>query len=307
MSALAVPQTALLATDRLAVRIYVNNSGRTIKLHTEDNHLCQVITTFSTGITALNGLTDQVQNFAVGTSGTDFAINSATATHTFNLPTASAVNRGALSSADWSTFDGKQNALGFTPENVANKSDSFTASSTTTYANTKALVDGLATKQNTIIIASNYTNVGLTATTAETILHALLIPANTFGVGRDPKFSCIATKTGTANFVTMRARIATSAAPSPVTSGTLIATLVPASGGVLWYPFERRGIHIDTATSTLSTNVSSVAHTDYFNAASNTVLNNNIDWTVNQYLIITGQPASSNADVFTLNKTEIYL
>lgn len=41
-------------------------------------------------------------------------------------------------------------ALGYTPENVANKSSSYTASSTTTYANTKALVDGLATKQNTL-------------------------------------------------------------------------------------------------------------------------------------------------------------
>lgn len=40
--------------------------------------------------------------------------------------------------------------LGFTPENIANKSSSYTASSTTTYANTKALVDGLATKQNTL-------------------------------------------------------------------------------------------------------------------------------------------------------------
>jgi len=37
-------------------------------------------------------------------------------------------------------------ALGFTPENVANKSDSYTASSSTTYASTKALVDGLSTK-----------------------------------------------------------------------------------------------------------------------------------------------------------------
>jgi hypothetical protein len=107
VSALAVPQTTLLATDRLAVRIYVTTSGRTIKLHTEDNHLCQVITTFSTGITALNGLTTQVQSFATGTSGTDFAISSTTATHTFNLPTASAANRGALSSADWSTFNNK--------------------------------------------------------------------------------------------------------------------------------------------------------------------------------------------------------
>jgi hypothetical protein len=111
VSALAVPQTTLLATDRLAVRIYVNNSGRTITLHTENNHLSQIITTFSTGITALNGLTDQVQNLAVGTSGTDFAISSATATHTFNLPTASASNRGALSSTDWTTFNGKQDTI----------------------------------------------------------------------------------------------------------------------------------------------------------------------------------------------------
>jgi hypothetical protein len=162
-----VPQTALLATDRLAVRIYVNNSGRTIKLHTEDNHLCQVITTFSTGITALNGLTDQVQNLAVGTSGSDFAINSATGTHTFNLPTASATNRGALSSADWTTFDGKQNALGFTPEDVANKQSAvstnanhyynapyinsvlvariFIASDQTTTSNAAANITGLVT------------------------------------------------------------------------------------------------------------------------------------------------------------------
>jgi len=111
LTALAVPQTALLATDRLAVRIYVNNSGRTIKLHTENNHLSQIITTFSTGITALNGLTDQVQNLAVGTSGTDFAISSISPTHTFNLPTASATNRGALSSADWTTFNGKVSSV----------------------------------------------------------------------------------------------------------------------------------------------------------------------------------------------------
>jgi hypothetical protein len=110
-TALAVPATTLALTDRLALRVFVTTSGRTITLHTEDNHLCQVITTFSTGLNSLNGLTAQVQNFAVGTSGTDFAISSATDTHTFNLPTASATNRGALSTTDWSTFNGKQDAL----------------------------------------------------------------------------------------------------------------------------------------------------------------------------------------------------
>ena len=64
-----------------------------------------------TGITSLNGLTALTQTFAVGTSGADFGISSATSTHTFNLPTASAANRGALSSADWTTFNNKQNAL----------------------------------------------------------------------------------------------------------------------------------------------------------------------------------------------------
>jgi hypothetical protein len=53
-----------------------------------------------------------VQYLTVGTSGTDFAISSATDTHTFNLPTASATNRGALSSADWTTFNNKTSNLG---------------------------------------------------------------------------------------------------------------------------------------------------------------------------------------------------
>lgn len=108
---LAVPETTLDVTDRLAIRIYVIHSGKTITLHTQGPHLCQVATTFSTGISALNGLTDQVQYFATGTSGSDFNINSVSDTHTFNLPTASATVRGALSSADWTTFNNKQNAL----------------------------------------------------------------------------------------------------------------------------------------------------------------------------------------------------
>ena len=43
-------------------------------------------------------------------------------------------------------LSGKQNTIGYTPENSANKSDSYTINSSTTYASTKALVDGLYTK-----------------------------------------------------------------------------------------------------------------------------------------------------------------
>lgn len=44
------------------------------------------------------------------------------------------------------TLDAIIAALGYTPENQSNKSDSYTASSSTTYASTKAVVDGLGTK-----------------------------------------------------------------------------------------------------------------------------------------------------------------
>jgi hypothetical protein len=112
-TSIPVPQTALLATDRIAVRIFVTPSGRNITLHTENSNLCEVLTTFSTGLNALNGLTAQVQYFATSTIGTDFNIQSLTDTHTFNLPVASGSNTGKLSNVDWLTFDGKENVLTF--------------------------------------------------------------------------------------------------------------------------------------------------------------------------------------------------
>ncbi len=60
------------------------------------------------GVTSINSDTTSAQTLAVGTSGTDFAIaDNGSGTHTFNLPTASHTNRGALSSADWDTFNAK--------------------------------------------------------------------------------------------------------------------------------------------------------------------------------------------------------
>ena len=77
------------------------------------------------GITTLNTLTASTQTFAVGSTGTDFTISSATSTHTFNLPTASATNRGLLSSANWTTFNNKVGGSG-----TANYLAKFTASGT---------------------------------------------------------------------------------------------------------------------------------------------------------------------------------
>lgn len=61
-----------------------------------------------TGITSINADGTVAQTLTVGTTGTDFAIvDNGSGDHKFNLPTASATNRGALSSADWTTFNNK--------------------------------------------------------------------------------------------------------------------------------------------------------------------------------------------------------
>ena len=124
--AVSIPTTTLSVTDRIIIQFYITNTnGKTVTLYTQNGYVGEVHTTFTTGIGSLNGLTAPTQYFATGTSGTDFAISSSTATHTFNLPTASGSNRGALSSADWTTFNGKVGGSGTT-----NYVPKFTASGT---------------------------------------------------------------------------------------------------------------------------------------------------------------------------------
>ena len=106
-TSLAVPETILTVNDRLAIRVFVNASSKTITLHTQDSHLCEVITSFTSGLTALNGLQAQVQNFATGTTGTDFDIVSSGSTHTFNLPSAGATARGVVTTGS-QTFAGSK-------------------------------------------------------------------------------------------------------------------------------------------------------------------------------------------------------
>jgi hypothetical protein len=64
------------------------------------------------------GTVTSVAALTIGTSGSDLGSSVANGTTTpvitLNVPTASAANRGALSSADWSTFNGKQASIGLT-------------------------------------------------------------------------------------------------------------------------------------------------------------------------------------------------
>jgi len=64
------------------------------------------------------GTVTSVAALTIGTSGTDLSSTVATSTTTpvitLNVPTASATNRGALASADWSTFNSKQGTITLT-------------------------------------------------------------------------------------------------------------------------------------------------------------------------------------------------
>ncbi len=90
--------------------------------------------------------TDNVFRILNGAGGATFTV-----TGNGNVTASSFIKSGGLSTqflkADGSIDSTSyQPSLGYTPENIANKSDSYTVSSSTTYASTKALVDGLSTK-----------------------------------------------------------------------------------------------------------------------------------------------------------------
>lgn len=149
------------------------------------------------GLTSLNGLTGSTQTFATGTAGTDFGISSIGTVHTFNIPTASASNRGLVSSGDWTTFNTKINLT------------SLSATSPLFYNNT--------TGDFTIQIANTSQNGYLSST-----------DWNTFN-GKQAALS----GTGYLNFTGTTASYLT---PTQVTANLNLATstlqgLVPASGG----------------------------------------------------------------------------
>ena len=93
-------------TTRFAIVLTVTNSAalRVVTQYVEDSQLGSVSTTIPSGLGTLNTLNTPSQNFITTTNGTDFSITSNNCDHCFNLPTASATNRGALSTTDYTRF-----------------------------------------------------------------------------------------------------------------------------------------------------------------------------------------------------------
>lgn len=62
-------------------------------------------------LTTINGQGGPAISIAAGSAGTDFAVSAAANVITLNIPTASAANRGLLSTANWTTFNNKEPAI----------------------------------------------------------------------------------------------------------------------------------------------------------------------------------------------------
>ena len=108
------------------------------------------------------GTVTSVAALTLGTTGTDLSSTVANGTTTpvitLQVPTASATNRGALSSADWTTFNGKANAFTYTSTYIPfgqgtttpNQSANLTFDGTSLTAPVQRASNGIVTNNKTI-------------------------------------------------------------------------------------------------------------------------------------------------------------
>jgi hypothetical protein len=96
----------------------ININSNNTKIITTDNmgniawrHFSNML--IGKSMISLNGLTNSYQIMESGDQGNDFQIVSDGVSHIFNIPTSSSVNRGLLSSSDWTLFNSKEEALTF--------------------------------------------------------------------------------------------------------------------------------------------------------------------------------------------------
>jgi len=109
-----------------------------------------------------NGTVTSVAALTLGTTGTDLSSTVATGTTTpvitLQVPTASATNRGALSAADWTTFNSKAAPFTYTTGYIPygqgtttpNQSSSLTFASSTLTAPIVSASNGLVVNSNTV-------------------------------------------------------------------------------------------------------------------------------------------------------------
>jgi len=117
--------TGLLTyTDFLAFNAKVTFPGfgtsHVTAAYGDHTHSIYYLASNPNGYTTNMGTVTNIAGFSVNTTGTDVSSSVTNSTVspllTISIPTASATNRGALSSLDWIAFNSKQSSIGFTPE-----------------------------------------------------------------------------------------------------------------------------------------------------------------------------------------------
>ena len=182
----------------------------------------------------------------LGTTGTDLSSTVATGTSTpvitLNVPTASASNRGALSSTDWSTFNNKQAALvsGTNLKTVNGTSllgSGDVGTISVAYGGTGAtsLTSGYLLKGNgtsavsASVVYDDGTNVGIGTTSPTTLLDVFSATAANLSVRGNSATNITAHRSSTdatgPNLVLRKSR-GTSASPTAVATGDNMGTLV---------------------------------------------------------------------------------
>lgn len=265
-----------------------------------------------TGITAINSLTGASQTLTTGTSGTNFAIVSTGSTHTFNIPDASATARGLITASNQTlagikTFGNGTSAgeirllegSGSGTNYVALKAAatlggdiSYTLPSAdgtsgfvlqTNGSGLLSWVKNGGSINNSYIIDTTETQA---TGTAETINKTLLIPANTFGATTSFKI-IVRIRKNNEGFNVTNTRIYIGTNPASIVGAFNLGLWT--FGASLSYNatiMERSVLIINATTSTqynLPLNGSS-SITDV-NVGINTI--SAIDWTANQYIIVT--------------------
>jgi hypothetical protein len=237
-----------------------------------------------TGMTALNGLSADVQTISTGTTGTDFNVVSSGTDHQFNLPTASATTRGALSSANWSAFNGKQDAL-------------VSGTNIKTVNGNSLVGSGNVNIGPKLIGWSGVLGTTTTGTTL-TVCHSLKIPANTLSLNNILQVQFRMFRQGS-NLGQLYGRIYFNTTNS-LTGATLFNTTFTMNGGGSQYLglVERNFGYNGTVLSSYS----NTAFSDY---TTGVALNVSFNYTVDNYILFTMQ-CQNAGDIANINLYKVF-
>lgn len=191
--------------------------------------------------------------------------------------------------------------LGYTPEDIANKTDVMSGNTTSSdkYLSSKGVYDWVNSVNGNIIIGSWSgvdTFTGSTAVTAFTG-SSILVPANTYSVGDNVNFTLTGYRnSGGAAAVNVRVYVNTS---NSLTGASIIGESNP-SVSIQIIGLERRHINIQSATET-NIGISGTGIDLFISSGTYTKAVLNIDWTIDQY-IIPAVRLINGADSLTLLK-----